>query len=96
VTEKITAYATLCFPDDTQQQWTTMRDLFDLLVNTEGMPSDVIINLVVEEDRLQIHLDKGIQLISIPMRYIHEALHACISVGYAPSSTLRGGMSHEV
>jgi hypothetical protein len=72
--EKITAYARICFPDGEQQQYKVMRDLFDLLVKTEAMPSDNIIHLYVEDEELCIELDKGFQLLLIPIRYVKEAL----------------------
>jgi len=72
--EKIVAYATICFPDDGQSQWKVMRDLFDLLIKTDSMPSDNIVHLSVEDGKLQIELDKGFQLLAIPIRYVKEAL----------------------
>lgn len=72
--KKTVAYATICFPDEGHEQWKVMRDLFDLLIKTEGMPSDNIIHLSADGDTLEIELDVGFQLLSIPIRYVKEAL----------------------
>lgn len=74
--KEIVAYATVCFPDEEREQWKVMRDLFDLLIKTEAMPSDIIIHLSIAEGNLHIELDKGFQFLSIPLRYIQEILNS--------------------
>lgn len=70
----VIGYARICFPDKEKQQWKVMRDLFDLLIKTDAMPSDNIVHLSVDEETLEIELNMGFQLLAIPIRYVKQVL----------------------
>ena len=71
-TMKVTG--TICFPDDPRKHMETLKNLINYYIKVDGSAGDVMLDIVVEDERLVIDVSKGFHCLSIPLEDLRKII----------------------
>lgn len=74
LSEMTNVKATICFPDDEKDHMNCFDRLLDFYVKVVGSAGYTTVDVVKEEDRLVIDVNKGFHCITLPINKIQQII----------------------